>query len=393
MELTAVFPRREYAKHLADYLLAPKALQGRVRSGLFLASERGTGKTTFLRHDLLPALQAEGAETVLIELGLGVKKDPAALVLAQLKALCKTGDTLASNLAQARKRPSNGDHPVDRAIDVKTPDGADLVTTVEAIIAQRRKSVVLVIDDVQSVVGSQAGRELMQTLKAARDAINGKADTPGWFMVVGVGSRESLLREMTSGRSQPFIGALCDRLEPLGEAYVEWMAARWRHSPGLKLPDLAVLWAGFKALGQRPLPWQNALEILQSRTESVDQAFPIICDTWARAAVDADIKEVQRLGKLAEAIFNGVVQGTTANGVYADEAIKSYARALGRGDEITKSQVQKAVSKLVSAGVVMREANGSCVVTDPLLAKVWAERRSERSHADVRRARRRDTHR
>ena len=46
---------------MASQLLHPGVLDEGLRSGLFLSGLRRTGKTTFLRNDLIPALEQEGA--------------------------------------------------------------------------------------------------------------------------------------------------------------------------------------------------------------------------------------------------------------------------------------------------------------------------------------------
>jgi hypothetical protein len=52
------FHRPQYANDLAQQLLKPTALQLQVRSGVFLSGIRRIGKTTFLRQDLIPALES-----------------------------------------------------------------------------------------------------------------------------------------------------------------------------------------------------------------------------------------------------------------------------------------------------------------------------------------------
>ena len=56
-----VFHRHGYAHDMAEQLLQPSSLQLQVRSGVFLSGIRRIGKTTFLRQDLIPTLEAMGA--------------------------------------------------------------------------------------------------------------------------------------------------------------------------------------------------------------------------------------------------------------------------------------------------------------------------------------------
>ena len=68
---------------LAHSLVA--ALQGESvfgdeHNGLFLAAPRRTGKSTFLQHDLAPALQAQGITVVYVDLWADPRRDPGSLI-------------------------------------------------------------------------------------------------------------------------------------------------------------------------------------------------------------------------------------------------------------------------------------------------------------------------
>ena len=55
-----VFHRPKVAASIATMVLEASATSG-YASGLFLAAPRRTGKSTFLREDLRPKLEAQGA--------------------------------------------------------------------------------------------------------------------------------------------------------------------------------------------------------------------------------------------------------------------------------------------------------------------------------------------
>jgi hypothetical protein len=59
--VATIFRRPELAAQLASRLLHPSVLDEGLRSGLFLSGQRRTGKTTFLRNDLIPELERQGA--------------------------------------------------------------------------------------------------------------------------------------------------------------------------------------------------------------------------------------------------------------------------------------------------------------------------------------------
>jgi len=65
--MSSIFQRPELAESMANQLLNPGVLDEGLRSGLFLSGLRRTGKTTFLRNDLIPALEEAGALVIYVD--------------------------------------------------------------------------------------------------------------------------------------------------------------------------------------------------------------------------------------------------------------------------------------------------------------------------------------
>ncbi|MDV7391731.1 hypothetical protein RZS08_10275, partial [Arthrospira platensis SPKY1] len=62
------YPRPEYAKEIANGLLGTPSEGGGFNHGLFISGHRRTGKTFFLKLDLMPELHSRGAITVYVDL-------------------------------------------------------------------------------------------------------------------------------------------------------------------------------------------------------------------------------------------------------------------------------------------------------------------------------------
>lgn len=77
------FHRPELARDMAEQLLSPKGLMVKIRSGLFLGGLRRTGKTTFIRGDLIPALEERGAIVVYVDLWSNTTAKPSVLTITQ----------------------------------------------------------------------------------------------------------------------------------------------------------------------------------------------------------------------------------------------------------------------------------------------------------------------
>ncbi len=69
------------ARDLADLILSDGALAP-ARSGLFLAAPRRTGKSTFLREDLMPALESRGAAVLCVDLWADKALEPGLAIVS-----------------------------------------------------------------------------------------------------------------------------------------------------------------------------------------------------------------------------------------------------------------------------------------------------------------------
>lgn len=72
------------------------------------------------------------------------------------------------------------------------------------MVDQAKTDLVLIIDEVQHAIPSDDGNQLLLALKAARDAINPRPNTPGYFLFIGTGSHRAQVSEMTAKRNQAF---------------------------------------------------------------------------------------------------------------------------------------------------------------------------------------------
>ena len=375
---TDVFHRTAYAEQMAQQLLQPSPLQMNVRSGVLLSGIRRVGKTTFLRQDLVPALEARGALVVYVDLWADRSKSPATLVLDAVRATLQQMQTPGSGLLQRFKGLNLGAVGLTLGFQIEhlgTPGGATLAQAYSELVAKARVDVVLIVDEVQQALGTEDGTSLLHALKAARDAVNAQPGTPGHSLFLGTGSHKSLITDMATRHSQPFTGALTTAYEPLGQDFVQWQLQRIASAPGVVLPSAAVAMAGFEALGHRPEEMLKALVQLQSSPAPADQAFPIICATLASAAADVELRAIEEFGELGQAVFDFIAQGseTGVSGLFGEEAMASYAARTG--GKVPTSQVQKLAEKMISANLIARPGHGIYTVADPFVRKVWLERR------------------
>ena len=372
-----IFHRSTYAEQMAEQLLIPAPLHTNIRSGVFLSGIRRVGKTTFLRQDLIPALEARGALVIYVDLWANRTKSSTAQVYEAVRETLRQLQAPNSGLLQRFKGLNLGAAGFTFGFQLDSlgvNKGTTLAQAFEELVAKAKTHVVLIVDEVQQAVSSDEGSNLLHALKAARDAVNAKPGTPGYFLFVGTGSHKSLITDMATRRSQPFTGAVATNYDLLGRDFVQWQLDRIASTPGVVLPSPDAAWQGFQAMGNRPEELLKALVQLQSTQAPPDQAFAIISATLATAAADVELQAIQDFGDLGKAIFSRVTAGKEEGvaGLFSAEALADYSRQTGT--LVEAPQVQNLTDKMVAANLIARPGHGIYAAADPFVRKVWLSR-------------------
>ncbi|WP_216915360.1 MULTISPECIES: AAA family ATPase [unclassified Synechococcus] len=382
--MAEVFRRPQLAAELARRLLHPSVLDEALRSGLFFSGLRRTGKTTFLRTDLVPELEAQGAVVIYVDLWSDTKVSPAVLVYAAVRRtlaeLATPASPLLGRLGRLRGLDLGGmGFRFGFQLEQLGHDGgATLAQAFTELVDQANSDVVLIIDEVQQAITTDDGHQMLLALKAARDAINPRPDTPGHFLFLGTGSHRALVGELTARRNQAFTGATSLPYPVLDLAYVQHVLQRLRGSGAGALPSEAIAWSAFQTLGHQPEEFLRALAQLEASSSTSsglepDQLLPVIAATLRGAAADLELQKVEQIGGLAAVIFQRVaLSDGPAKGLFSAEAAAAYGEAIGR--EVRVEEIQPVVNELMAANVLMRVGHGLYGVTDPFVQEIWRER-------------------
>lgn len=387
-----VYHRAALAQQMAEQLLKPKVLDLPLRSGLFLSGLRRTGKTTFLRQDLIPALETgewgpEGHErpvvVIYVDLWSNVSIPPSELILRAVRAQLRELEDPKSALWSALKRVTRAEvavHGFKFKFDLSKlgeEGGATLAEAFTPIVDEAQTDLVFIVDEVQECLGREDAQALMQALKAARDAINLRPSTPGYFLFIGTGSHRSLVQEMTVRRKEAFAGAVNLDYPVLDEGFVSWVLEQLYAQGVTVQPSRAAAWQAFRDLGHRPEPFLDALRILAHTVkpgEDTDALFRAIVWTKRDSLADRELSALEDLGPLAQRIFSRIAshEGEEARGIYSTEALEAYTAALGT--EVRTEEVQTTVIALQQKNLIRRMGHGSYSITDPFVKQVWLER-------------------
>jgi hypothetical protein len=380
--MSNIFQRSELGKSMANQLLSPSVLDEGLRSGLFLSSPRRTGKTTFLRNDLVPALEDRGALVIYVDLWSNTLAKPATLLHNAIQKTLKDLQTPGSSVLETFRRVSNVEIGAAgfkfgfKLDSIGSPHGPTLAQALTEVVDQAKTDLVLIIDEVQHAISSDDGNQLLLALKAARDAINPRPHTPGYFLFIGTGSHRAQVSELTAKRNHAFSGATSAAYPLLKGDYVEFLLNRLAMTVKKeKLPSLEVAIDAFDTLGNRPEEMLKALRQLLQQEGEPDVFLPVIASTLRSAAASIELEKVEQLGSLAQAIFNKIASTEgDARGIFSTDAAAEYSKSVGR--EVRVEEIQPVVIALVAENIIMRRGHGIYAITDQFVQEIWLEERA-----------------
>jgi hypothetical protein len=384
--VSEIFHRRQLAQQMATQLLRPGVLDQGLRSGLFLSGIRRTGKTTFLKQDLIPALEADGALVIYVDLWSDTTVSPSALLHRAVRsALSELQNPLSATFAALKKVVSAevAAHGFKFNFDIAKlgeQGGAPLAEAFAEVVEQADTDLVLIVDEVQQCLASEDGLAMMLALKAARDAINLRPNPPGHFVFIGTGSNRALIQELSARRNMAFQGAQSLPYPLLGADFVAHVLTRLKLQGAKVLPSDTVAAQAFEDLGARPEELLNALRVLNhspSAAATPDTALQVIVDTMRSGIANTELLHLQEFGQLAELIFDRIASSPDeqARGLYSADAIEEYSKPLGR--RVRNEEVQNIVQQMQNANLIMRLGHGVYTAVDPFMREMWLEKKAQ----------------
>ena len=354
---------------LADHMAVE--LLGRTRfgpgSGMFLAAPRRTGKSEFLRRDLIPALQANKVETVFADLWRERLRDPAEVISDAIRAALRS-----TVLSPIRSAVSDGGMKtlglVGSKFDVTSigmPSNWTIADGLEHLARRTRRQVCLIVDEAQQTSKTDKGREAMFGLKAARDAMNqtgvgiNKGHPKANLMLVFTGSNRNKLASLVIGREQAFYGASVSDFPLLGSdyaaAFCDYVNDGISESRKFKHRDMI---QAFELLWRKP-------EFLSDAAKSAVVGGTGLLDAVAniRSAAWDNIAAMWRsLSPLERAVLATVASMGQDLAPFSSEAIVEYGRLIGRTPD--QSQVQTALGVLLEKDKIWKSARGIYALED-----------------------------
>lgn len=242
-----VYHRPELAARLAK-LIMQVAVGSSASSGVFLAAPRRTGKSTFAREDLRPALEKAGAIVLYADLWQDLTKDPGLVIVEAIREAVGRSDGFITRLAKASGIEKVAVGGLNFSLDkIGLGKDIDLTTALVALSDESQKLIVLMIDEAQHAITTEAGVAALFALKAARDELN--SSRHHGLRVVCTGSNRDKLAMLRNSKDQAFFGASMVPFPTLDRNYIDWLCEH------IDLPtplDPAEVYELFKESGYRP---------------------------------------------------------------------------------------------------------------------------------------------
>lgn len=377
MSTRFVFHRKALAQSILDGLIG-KGIQD-YSSGLFLAAPRRTGKSTFLREDLVPLLSARGWLPVYVDLWSDRQADPGQLIESAIVRAMEGSDHL---IKKALKSAGVDKISILRTVNWDLtrgalPEGATLADALQLLHVASGQQVVLIVDEAQHALNSENGINAMFALKAARDAMNQGGDTEG-LRLIFTGSSRDKLAQLVLKRQQPFFGAMVTPFPLLGddfvEAYTQDVNAKLAKENSFRVDDMK---HAFQLVGRRP-------ELLASIVQRValvlgaapdlgkileEGAAEIQAGVWAEyeAAYDP-LTPAQKAVLLVMAESSTNNKGFAAYSEATVARVREAATALGGDATPTAQTIQAALEALREKDLVWRAGRGSYALEDSGMA-------------------------
>lgn len=358
-----IFHRTELAQRLAAQILANN-VGASASSGLFLAAPRRTGKSTFMREDLRPALQSQKARVLYVDLWANKTSDPGLLIASAIKTELNTNANVVKRLAKKLGLSSlNVAGVAEFSLD-SIQIGADISLS-DALVElsdEIRQTIVLIIDEAQHAITTDQGYDALFALKAARDELN--SSQHHGLRIVATGSNRDKLAMLRNSKDQAFFGAPLVAFPSLDDRFVKWFC----DGVGLPAPlDPLSVMSLFEKASYRP-------EILGAAAEELRFDFTLVPELVGKRFESAVLNQIANAERETLRVINSLTPLQTAvlrvlaarqsdYAPFQEETMSAYKAVLAQVApnetlEPDGSNVQQALVALQTKTLIWKETRG-----------------------------------
>ena len=375
------YPRPALAKQLT-HAMRGQDVFGDAHNGLFLAAPRRTGKSTFLQSDLKPELERQGMVVVYVDLWSDQRRDPGSLVA---EAIGRALDAQRGPVARVAKASGLENVTIAGVLKIDTSkigqlDGSTLPDAIRALYDLAKAPIVLIIDEAQHALTSEAGEATMAALKSARDQLNapGKVN----LMLVMSGSDRDKLLRLVNTNGAAFFGSQIQRMPALDHDFIASIVTLIEaQRPALQPVDADALAAAFRLFGHRPQFFMEALGQALSPLSEVKGRFEAAVEQAGlqRQRDDQSQMESDYLGlkPVEQAVLWRLLDQAQRFRPYDAEALRFYQQQSGK--KVSAQQAQNALESLRqhNPALVWKSARGEYAVDDAAMHEWYQQRAAD----------------
>lgn len=370
----SIFHRPALAQSLADKILNV-AIGSAASSGVFLAAPRRTGKSTFVREDLRPALERLGARVLYVDLWANPAANPGQAIVSVIRAELARHEGVVTRLARQAGMSAVTVGGVQFDLErVGLGKDISLAQALASLSDETGHVIVLLIDEAQHAITTQEGVDTLFALKAARDELNSSAHHG--LRVVCTGSNRDKLAMLRNGNDQAFFGAPLVNFPVLGKDYVEWFCHHVDLSFALNPDEVLAL---FRQAGDRPEVIYAAADTFRFdfEVQPADGPARFAAEVLAQSeAMNAEImKVVHSLTPIQSAVLRVMAATGEAYAPFEAATLQKYRQALilaGIPEAEAKADVpvvQSSLATLQDKKLVWRAARGVYAVEEQSLVE------------------------
>lgn len=342
-------------------------------SGLFLAAPRRTGKSTFLREDLVPEAERRNWLSIYVDLWSDRARDPAQLLAEAIKNTIAEQQGIITRMAKSAgldKLSVIGALTFDLS-KVGQTGGVTLTDALAHLADKAARPVLLIVDEAQHALVSENGVNAMFALKAARDSLNqGTAGTR--LFLVFTGSHRDKLAHLVLKKDQPFFGSQVTPFpllkQDFTDAYTDWVNARLAASNQFDKQDMyeAFQWVGHRPEMLKAIIGEIALDLGEARNlgQLLKEGAAGLRDRlWASLE-----SEIAGLSELQLAVLEVMVRRGKEFSPFTEDALNAYREITGQ-EALAAHMVQTALDGLRDKNLIWRSARGAYALEDETLAQ------------------------
>jgi hypothetical protein len=366
------FHRHGLAANFAQRILSAE-VGSAATSGLFLAAPRRTGKSTFLREDLRPALLAAGAFVLYVDLWADRTADPGKVIVGAVRSALSQFDGVITKIAKRSGLSSVAAGGVTFSIDnVGIGTAVSLSDALTTLSDDLKMPIVLIIDEAQQAIVSDSGYDALYALKAARDELNSTAHYG--LRIVATGSNSDKLAMLRNSKDQAFFNAPLISFPPLDMDYVRWFCDRANLVGPL---DPEVVSAAFARASFRPEILGASVDQLRFdfalTVENLHGKFVAAVDERVAAFDQQTLQVVSALTPLQSAVLRVLAARGNTYAPFDASTMGAYTAVLtaiapNEGIRPDVSNVQQVLMALQDKLLVWKEKRGVYALEEPTLA-------------------------